>query len=475
MKQWMALFFSSLTFYAGAQSFKGTWEGRLQAGTPLRIVFIFAEKDGKISATFQSPDQTKAILPTDTCYSLGDSIYLIAKRFGISFRGQLTNDSSINGIFTQGSDLPLPLKKVAAVSTLKRPQAPKPPFPYQEEEVAFENKSAGIKLAGTLTYPKPLPGVDYVKAPTYPAVILITGSGPQDRDETVFGHKPFAVIADDLTKKGFAVLRYDERGVGKSTGKFQESTTADFANDTEAAIDFLKSQPQIDTAHIGLIGHSEGGMIAPMLAAQRKDIAFIVMLAGPSTPAPELMREQVEAVMLSQGEDSSSAAIGGSFFKEMAKAINSSKDTGTIFSNALAIANEWAKQQPDSILTMMNMENVVERAVAVREQLKPMMTTWFRYFLSIDPAVYLSKLSCKVLALNGDKDIQVLAPSNLKGIKTALQKSKSTQYDIISLPGLNHLFQSCKTCTAAEYGELEETISPVVLQKMGDWLLLHGR
>ncbi|MEX1203262.1 MAG: alpha/beta fold hydrolase [Ferruginibacter sp.] len=475
MKQWMILVFSSITFYAGAQSFKGTWEGRLQAGTSLRIVFIFTEKEGKISATFQSPDQTKAILPTDTCYSIKDSIYVISKRFGISFRGQLTNDTSINGVFSQGADFSLPLKKVVAISTLKRPQAPKPPFPYLEEEVIFENKSAGIQLVGTLSYPKPLPNVDYLKVPTYPAVILITGSGPQDRDETLFEHKPFAVIADYLTKKGFAVLRYDERGVGKSTGKFQESTTADFANDTEAAFDFLKSQSQIDTAHIGLIGHSEGGMIAPMLAARRNDIAFIVMLAGPGTPTPELMQEQIEAVLLSQGGDSALAAIGGSFFKKMAKAVNSSKDTSILFTNALAIANEWSIQQPDSILTMMNMENVAERAIAVRNQLKPMMTPWFRYFLSIDPGVYLSKLSCKVMALNGDKDIQVVALSNLKAIKTALQKSKSTQYDIISLPGLNHLFQSCKTCTTAEYGELEETFSPIVLQKMGEWLLLHGR
>ena len=475
MKQYLVILCSLFIFQCPAQSFKGTWEGRLQFSNSLRIVFIIAEKEGKLSATWQSPDQTPAILPTDTCYVLGDSIFIIAKRFGIGFRGERINDSSINGVFTQGADIPLPLKKVVAVSALNRPQLPKSPFSYNAAEVIFENKVANVKLAGTLTYPKPLDGVDYVKAPTYPAVILISGSGPQDRDETIFGHKPFAVIADDLTKKGFAVLRFDERGVGKSTGNFSLSTTADFATDVEAAFDFLKTQAQIDTAHVGLIGHSEGGIIAPMLAAKRKDIAFVVMLAGPGLSIVQLMQEQISAVMLSEGQSATAAAAGASFYGVMAKAVNSSKDTGVIFKNALQNANEWAKQQPDSILEVMNFKKGEDRAEAIRTQLKAMMTPWFRHFLSIHPSDYLTKLNCPVLALNGDKDIQVIAPSNLNAIKTALKKSKSSQYNIVSLPGLNHLLQTCTKCNVPEYGELEETIAPIVLQTMGDWLLQYGR
>jgi pimeloyl-ACP methyl ester carboxylesterase len=475
MKQWAIILSFFFSFGASAQSFVGTWEGRLQFSNALRIVFIFGQKDGQLTAKWQSLDQTKAILPTDTCYSIGDSIFVIAKKFGIGFRGYRNSDSTINGVFTQGADIPLPLKKVTVVSEQKRPQLPKGPYSYQIDEVEFKNRAAAVQLSGTLTYPKPLAGVEYLKPPTYPAVILISGSGPQDRDETIFGHKPFAVMADDLTKKGFAVLRYDERGVGKSTGKFDVSTTADFASDAASAIEFLKQQPQIDTAHIGLIGHSEGGLIAPMLAAQRNDIAFIVLLAGPGLPSTALMQEQVSAVMLSQGQSAAAATAGGTFYKEMAKAVNSSKDTAIIFKNALQYANQWAKKQPDSILTMLDFDIPEDRAEVVRAQLQPMMTPWFRYFLALDPRDYLTKLHCNVLALNGDKDIQVIGSSNLKAIKEALKKSQSPRQDVIALPGLNHLFQTCKTCSAPEYGELEETISPLLLQVMGDWLLQYGR
>lgn len=463
-------------FESNAQSFNGIWEGKLEVSASLRLVFTFtSQADGSIKATWQSPDQTKVILPTDTCFAKNDSIFLSAKRFGVAFKGKLSDQNTISGVFTQGQNFPLILKKVTEVSQLKRPQTPIAPFQYNSEEVNFYNRDSSISFAGTLTWPKMEPGVDYFRKPVYPAAILISGSGPQDRDETIFMHKPFAVLADYLAKIGFAVLRIDDRGVGQSTGNFATATTKDFANDAEAALDFIKQQDVIDTAHIGLIGHSEGGMIAPMVASKRRDVHFVVLMAGPGIPIAALMEEQITAVALSQGEDAALVKKAGESYSIIIKELIAHKDSIFRTSSAISKIEKWAALQDTTILAKMKMNSRAARKDAVISQVGAMASPWFKYFLAFDPKNYLQKLSCNVLAINGSKDIQVLPGSNLEGIRAALKKSKSPHYHILEMKGLNHLFQSCKTCTLKEYAELEESFSPKALEIIGNWLLQYGK
>jgi uncharacterized protein len=476
MKFLLIIFCLPLSFFAVAQNFNGTWEGKLKINPALRIVFIFAAKPGeKITATLQSPDQSNMLLPMDTCFAKNDSIFVTAKKMGISFKGKLVNDHTITGIFTQGINIELHLEKVEKVSEPKRPQTPIAPFTYNSSEVKFYNADKSLRFAGTLTWPAKDSSVNYFREPIYPAVILISGSGPQDRDETLFNHKPFAVIANYLTNKGFAVLRTDDRGVAGSTGNFAAATSADFANDAEAAIDFLKKQPQVDTAHIGLIGHSEGGMIAPMVAARRKDVQNIVLLAGPGVPIMQLMAEQVEAVSFTAEKNKSVVQAARQLFTLAATEILRTHDTLTAQKNAVKAIEKWAATQDEKILRKMNLLSPGEREANIKTQVRAMKSDWFRYFLAFDPQPYLSRLSCNVLALNGSKDIQVLAASNLAGIKESLKKGRAGNFEVKELPGLNHLFQTCKTCTVPEYAVLEESFSPLVLAIIGDWLMQYGR
>jgi uncharacterized protein len=459
-----------------AQSFEGIWEGRLETPVSLRLAFTFTAKaDGSFKATWQSPDQTRMVFPTDKCLVKNDSIYLTAKKFGISFKGKLTDLTTISGVFTQGKDFSLVLKKVNAVVALKRPQTPVPPFNYNSKEVSYYNSDSSIRFSGTLTWPKMEPGVDYFRKPIYPAAILISGSGPQDRDETIFEHKPFAVLADYLTNKGFAVLRTDDRGVGKTTGNFATATTADFARDTETALDFLKKVEDVDTAHIGLIGHSEGGMIAPMVASKRKDVHFVVLMAGPGIPIATLMEEQITAVALSQGEEAALVKKARESYSIITKEIVDAKDSNLVIRNATSKIEKWAALQDSNLLTKMKMNTSERRKEAVQQQVMAMTGPWFKYFIGFNPKDYLQKLSCNVLAINGSKDIQVLPASNLEGIRAALKGSKSAHYDIVEIKDLNHLFQSCTTCTVKEYAELEESLSPKALEIIGNWLLQYGR
>jgi pimeloyl-ACP methyl ester carboxylesterase len=465
-----------LAYITSAQSFDGTWEGKLQVSVQLRVVLMISTSTtGTLKATLKSPDQSSDLLFTDTCFIKNDSIFFTAKKYAVFFKGKLNGVNTLQGVFTQGRDFPLTLNKVASISELKRPQTPRPPFNYHSEEITFHNSDHSIQFAGTLSWPATEPGLEYFRKPVYPAAILISGSGPQDRDETIFGHKPFAVLADYLTKKGFAILRVDERGIGKSTGNFNTATSADFANDTEAAIHFLKNQPQIDTAHIGLIGHSEGGMIAAMVAARRKDVHFVVMMAAPGMAITKLMNEQVEAIAKSAGNDAALVQAGKELFALAVAEVLKQKDSNLIKISVIKKVENWATKKDKSLLKKMELSTPSQRKLFVTSQLSVLNNNWYRYFLGVDPPRYLTKLQCNVLALNGSKDIQVLPASNLAGLRASLKKSKSPHYEVKELPGLNHLFQTCKTCTLAEYGELEETFSPAAMDVIGNWLLQYGR
>ncbi len=380
-----------------------------------------------------------------------------------SYSGKLVNDSTIDGTFTQGgASVPLLLKKTEKIIERKRPQTPKPPFPYRSEEVEYYNKDKSIRFGATVTIPN--------RAGPFPAVVLITGSGPQNRDEEIMEHKIFAVIADHLTRKGFIVLRADDRGVGKSTGNFEDATTADFAADAASHVDYLLTLPETDKNKIGLIGHSEGGMIAPMVAAGRKDIHFIVMLAGPGVPIIDLMTEQSAEIIKSSGVSEKALAQYKPLYRRLVSVATSNTDTTTALILAKDKIRKWANKQKPDILKELKLQEAEDQTGFAELIVRSVFTKWFRYFFEFDPAPYLKKLNCKVLALNGDKDIQVPAWQNLPGIEKALKKSKATAVEIRSLPGLNHLFQTCSTCTVQEYGQLEETISPVALEAISSWL-----
>lgn len=463
--------FCFFTFFSFAQQnkFVGIWEGDLDAGMQkLRMIFtISQDAAGKMKVTIQAPQQSPAQVPADTVFTEAPAkINLQVKRFKMRFTGTMLNDSTISGNFEQGGTIPLQLKKVAKptpIEKVKRPQTPKPPFAYKSIDLRFANKDQSLQLGGTLTIP------DTVAGKKYPAVILITGSGAQDRDETMFGHKPFAVIADHLTKQGFAVLRVDDRGVGKSTGNHALATSADFADDTEAAMDYLQTNPFIDADKIGLIGHSEGGMIAPMLAYKRKDIKYIVLLAGPGIPCIDLMAEQNVAIFKSNGLNVATADTYGPLFKKLVKTIITSKDSAAAVVNGTKVLEEWAV--PDSVKAVFKVATSKDAGSFAKAMADQLYNPWFKYFLSYDPAPVLKKLSCAVLALNGSKDIQVLPASNLAGIENALKKSKTKNYEVKLIPQVNHLFQTCNSCGLDEYATLEETFSPAVLDIITGWLL----
>ena len=428
----------------------GAWLGMLDtAAVRLRIVFRFTNTQDGLTATLDSPDQGMKGLPGTAVTRDGSSLRIETNQIEGVFAGKIAADLfSIAGTWSQrGHDYPLVLKRVVDLSELevKRPQNPVRPYPYRDEDVSYDNKVQNVTLAATLTIPQG-------KGP-FPAVVLITGSGPQDRDETLLGHKPFLVLSDYLTRHGIAVLRADDRGTAKSTGVFATATTADFATDTEAGIAYLKTRAEVDAHKIGLIGHSEGGVIAPMIAARNKDVAFIVMMAGTGVPGDEILAAQGEAIAVAGGKSPEEAAKNAVKEREMLKLVETEKDE-TVLEKELR--EKMAGDVPEA---------------QIGEQIKQITSVWFRYFLTYDPASALRKIKCPVLALNGSLDKQVLPSQNLPPIRKALAESGNKHVEIDELPGLNHLFQTAKTGSPAEYAQIEETMSPVALDKMATWIL----
>jgi uncharacterized protein len=466
-----------LFFISQAQNMTGTWQGSLDVqGNQIPVVFhIKQDSIKKWIASFDSPSQHAFNLACSDVIIKDDSIVLMMAILDGKYAGLLNKDKSqIAGIWFQGAgSLPLTVKKTSEIATIKeqkRPQTPRPPFPYHSEDVIYTNANHSIQFGGTLTYPKTDSQKGSADTSLYPAVILITGSGQQDRDETLFGHKPFAVIADYLTRQGFVVLRVDDRGMGKTTGIFSEGTTMDFAKDVEAGLDFLDKQPMVNKNKIGLIGHSEGGMIAPMVADERKEIKFIILLAGPGIPIIDLMEQQMVAVSISNGATAAAAKANGELMHIVWEEVMKKEDSATTFQNIRIKIENWsgtldtATQAKFKNMNTSGINNQIEQAMTALN------SKWYKYFISFNPQPYLEKLDCKVLALNGSKDVQVIAATNLKGIQESLEKSKSPKYNVIEIPGLNHLFQTCIQCNPAEYNDLEETFSPQALDLMGNWL-----
>lgn len=433
-----------------ASSFEGSWVGALAAGpvTVHLVLHVARQPDGRWAGTLDSPDQGKTGLRLDVVSLEGDRVTATSEQLHGGFTGRLVGDR-LEGTWQQGVfSAPMTFTRGSAPVS-RRPQEPQPPFPYRVEDVTYPNARDGVTLAGTLTVPEG-------KGP-FPAVVLISGSGQQDRDETILAHKPFKLWADALTRRGFAVLRVADRGNDGSTGDFAKATSTDFVHDVEAGLAFLKSRPQIDPKRLGLMGHSEGGLIAPMVAAETPDVAFLVLLAGPGLPGDRIIEGQVAALSRAAGVPADKVEEAVAFEHRI-----------------LAIAKgptpeAEARRQLEALMLPVQVDAATR--AKVQAQIDALLSPWYRQFLRLDPRPYLAKVKVPVLALNGELDLQVNAQDNLAAIRQALASHGNRRVTTVALPRLNHLFQTAKTGQVQEYVEIEETVAPEVLTLVGDWLV----
>lgn len=454
-----------------AQSIVGIWQGFLSVGNrQIRFVMHVEKTGNEYRSNFDSPDQNSFGLQGSKTYMEGDSIIAEINVMKAGYRGLWNGKDSINGTYKQGNfKTALNMKRMEEKDIPKPPsapvraQTPKAPFGYLAEEVLYKNTDGSLQYGATFT--KPSEGTNF------PTVIIISGSGTQDRDGTLFGHKTYAVLADLLTKQGIAVLRVDDRGAGKSSLGSNPSklTSVDFAGDVNNSIQYLLSRPDVDKKKIGLIGHSEGGMIAPMVAVNNKQVAFIVLLAGPGQKGQEIwnfqMRRSFESVNLS----ASDKALADSLIDNMNAPFAKYTDYSMVESEIkLAYAN-WKKSVSDDLEKKLFFISPQAGILAMAKQFQGGLA-WLNYFLNFEPAINLAKLKIPVLALNGTFDIQVSSDENLSAIEAALKKGKNKKYEIHTLPSLNHLFQTAKT-KVQTYDSIDETFSPEAANLVGAWIL----
>ena len=448
----MKRFFLSFLLLAGASLFgtadaqsnriSGEWNGALQVqGIKLRLVFHFVCKGDTVTATFDSPDQGAKGIPFDKVTLKGNELTIDAPSLMASYKASLKADTLLEGTWTQGGmSLPLNLSKASSPFTLNRPQEPKQPLPYKSSEVRFKSANNEVMLAGTLTMPE--------GSGPFAAVVLISGSGPQNRDEELLSHKPFLVLSDYLTRQGFAVLRYDDRGVGKSTGDFSKATSLDFADDAQGAFQFLSSSAAINPNFVGLAGHSEGAMVAPVVASRDTRVADQARLVSLAAGEPEAsvnetvaLNQKLFAILMQQPNDSLAAL-------EM-------KNLVTAEVGAAKTLTDAEKK-----------EHIEQLPITLRKILNP----WFRTFIAWDPSPWLEKVKCPVLAINGTTDLQVPSAKNLPLVEAALRRGGNQRVKVVELNGLNHLFQHSATGNPMEYGTIEETFAPEALDAIGGWM-----
>jgi fermentation-respiration switch protein FrsA (DUF1100 family) len=440
----------------------GIWTGKLELPNSLELTIVFnlsKDDSGTYTSTLDSPDQGAMGIPTESTTINNDSILIKIPIVQGFYSGKIIYDEmKIEGKWSQGGmSLDLTVNKVEKLEGRNRPQEPKEPFPYNSEEVLFENETDDVVLAGTLTFPK--------EGNNFPAVVMITGSGGQDRNEELLGHKPFLVIADYLTQNEIAVLRFDDRGIAQSTGNHDAATSEDFAKDVLAAVEFLKERREIDKTKIGLIGHSEGGMIAPLVGVQSDDIAFMVMMAGLGIPGDSILYLQGELIQRAEGISEEVIQKSIKLQKEIFSIIKNNNDDEKIVED---LRDKFHVEY--SAMTEEEKSKLGDPEVYINMQIKTIASPWFKYFLRFDPAPILENVKCPVLAINGEKDLQVPPKENLSAIESALKKGGNKNFEVKMLPGLNHLFQTSTTGKISEYGKIEETISPVALQTMLNWI-----
>jgi pimeloyl-ACP methyl ester carboxylesterase len=429
------------------EGFAGIWLGDLVTpGGKLRLLVRLNDVGGNLSGTVDSVDQGARGLQITSVTTEGAHIRFELTRPAAAFEGERNADGSeIAGKWMQnGGQLPLVLRRQAGEpAASRRPQDPQRPYPYRDEEVAYRNEAASIELAGTLTIPSG-------EAP-FPAVLLLTGSGPQDRDESIAGHRPFLVLADYLTRRGIAVLRVDDRGVGGSTGDVAASTTADFAADALAGVRYLQARP--DFRRIGLIGHSEGALAAAMAASTSDAVAFVVLLGGPGLTGEKIVESQIR--LLARAADATEESIEENLAMQR-RIVQVLKDETD---------DDAARDKIRELLADAPPEAVEAAAASVGP--------WSRFFFSYDPLPALAKARVPVLALWGEHDMQVPPAENMPPIQQALEQAGRTDFSLKVLDGLNHLFQTSDSGLPIEYGQIEETFAPVALGEIADWILAH--
>lgn len=438
----------------------GSWKGAIFVGNDhLNLMLHIRAQSNGLTATLDSPDQMALGIPVESVDFTNDTLVLKLPALQAGYQGILINKNQIEGRWTQaGMTFDLNLIRITdETEGPLRPQLPVPPYPYATEEVSIQNPNTGVTLAGTLTIPRG-------RGP-HPAILLISGSGPQNRDEEIAGHKPFLVLADFLTRNGIATLRYDDRGVAGSSGAFEGATTVDFMHDAEAAFQYLLAQGRIDRNRCGLVGHSEGGMIAQMMAASQKEVRFIVLLAAPGVPTHELMLTQARLIAKTQGASENEIKFSGESNSAIFDILRNEND--------LDVARELVNIEMERLAENLSGQDTARKSMLTEQLIsgvESVFTPWFLFFINYDPAEYLSNVKCPVLALNGGKDVQVEAISNLEAIKHTLEASGNKQVTTKLFPELNHLFQTAKTGAPREYAQIEETFSEEAMQLISDWI-----
>ncbi len=441
-----------------------TWTGAVELPGGMKLEFSVDLK--KNTGTISIPMQGVKDLALSDVAATDKELRFSIKAAGAVWELAVAPDgTTASGVLKQGGEFKTTMKRLAAGESaskeLKRPQHPKPPYPYETIEVYFENKAAGATLAGTLSLPR--------GTGPFPCAVLVSGSGPQDRDEDLLGHKPFLVLADHLTRHGVAVLRYDDRGTAKSTGDFATSTSDDFADDALAGVEFLRTRGEIDPKRIGIIGHSEGGLIAPIVAGKSKDVSFIVLLAGTGISGAELLPIQSKLISIASGTDPAEAEVQSAESRQILAMIpaGKSREEVTAAIRAAGIRQLRVEKQTKDLPQEAIEAKADEIAAQQAEQL---FNPWFKRFLAMDPRENLKNVTCPVLAVCGEKDLQVPPKDNLPHIERALKNAGNNDVTIVEFPGLNHLFQTCKTGSPSEYAEIEETFAPTALDTITGWI-----
>lgn len=435
---------------------EGTWQGAIEvANMRMRLQMHVSHDDkGKLLASLDSLDQGIQGIPASKVSEKGEEMSFEIPAFQAEYRGKFSaSKNEIVGEWAQNDIIEkLNFRRSDQPLELRRPQNPTKPFPYGTEEITFAAGGGKVTLAGTLTIPQ--------GAGPFPAAIFIGGSGPVDRDGTIAGHKPFLVLADALTRKGIAILRYDKRGVGQSTGSYEQATMEDLTDDAQSALAYLKARKEVDPKRTGVLGHSEGGIIAAQVATHRNDLDWLVLLGTPATPGERTLLRQSELIARTGGLPEEQITRSQQFDRLAYAAVREEKNTKALEAKLSALIEKSEL-------------NAAMPTGALQAQIHMMSTPWFREFLDFDPMPLLQQIDCPVLALSGDRDLQVDASDSVPLLRQAYDKSGNKDFTVVEIDGVNHLFQKAQSGSPALYGAIEETIAPEVLNAITRWLDGH--